>query len=62
MPATIARTMNTVAVNADRYADNAGDKAGNCLGPTGVASRLRVDLVLDPAADDDPGRYPRAHQ
>ena len=40
--------------NADRYANNAGDKACDCLGPAGVASRLRVDLVLDPAADDDP--------
>ena len=39
--------------NADRYANNAGDKACDCLGAAGVTSRLRVDLVLDPAADDD---------
>ncbi len=37
----------------DRYADNARNKTGDCLGAAGVASRLRVDLVLDPAAEDD---------
>src|SRR5512133_965316 len=40
--------------DANRYPDNARDKTCNSLGAAGVPPWLGVDLIFDPATDDNP--------